>query len=318
MSRRSRLQPDLTKFFEFQYGIARRDQIVGISVTDNYLRWRLETGQWQVILPSTYALFRGDLTVEQRASAGLLYGGPQSQLTGAVALRFWGMRYAPLDERVMILLPTVKRVSSHPQFRMVRTDRLAEPAVMGGLRVAPVARAVADAARERIDLRTARAIVTEAVQRGLVTGDQLSAELLTGPRRGSKDLRRAVSDVAGGARSGPEAELRDLCRASDVLPEIMWNPALAGPDGAALPTPDGWLEDVGLALEVDSREFHESPELWARTLHRHNQLTAVGVVVLHITPREIRRDPGAVLALIEKTYIDLLRVGRRHRVTRTR
>jgi len=315
--RRREHQPDLSKYFEEQYGIARRDQLVGAIVTDTYLRWRLETRQWQMILPSVYALFRGEPTVEQRAAAGLLYGGADSQLTGAIALRLWGLRYAPSVERIALLIPKVKRLSSAPGFLMLRTDRLTEPTRMDGLSVAPVFRAVADAARQHIDLRTTRSMVTEAVQRRFATVEELASELENGPRRGSADLRRAISDVAGGARSAPEAELRDLCLTSRVLPEIVWNPQLTGPGGGPLPTPDGWIDDVGLAIEVDSREFHESPELWAKTLRRHNQLTAAGVVVLHITPRDIRRDPGSALALIETTYLDLLRAGRRHRARRT-
>ncbi|MEV0267521.1 hypothetical protein AB0H43_01970 [Hamadaea sp. NPDC050747] len=311
---RRRNHSQVAKYFDEQYGIARRDQLVGSFVTDAELRWRLETREWRTVLPSVYALFRGDLALTQRASAGLLYGGPTSQLTGAVALTLWGLRYAPPAERVTLLVPTIKRVSSSPGFRIIRSDRLPSgPTEIAGLRVAPVARAVADAARDLIDLRTTRAMVTEAVQRQFASLAELTVELTEGPRRGSADLRRAIADVAGGARSAPEAELRDLCRTSRILPPVLWNPTLADVDGVRLPTPDGWIDDAGLAIEVDSKEFHASPELWAKTLHRHNQLTAAGVVVLHVTPGDIRRDPGAVLRLIEATYLDLLLAGRPHR-----
>ncbi|NUT33394.1 MAG: hypothetical protein HOV79_09995 [Hamadaea sp.] len=314
---RIRREPDLTPFFEFCYGIARRDQLVGAKTTDAYLRWRLETGQWQVILPSVYALFQGDLTLEQRAFAGQLHGGAASQITGAAALRFLGLQYGPVAERIHILVPPDKRVASAPGFRVIRTERLAEPTVIDGLRLAPVVRAVADTLRERLDLRMARALVSEAVQSRAATVEEFEAEVADGPQRGSADFRRAVADVVGGARSAPEAELRDLCRTSRVLPPVLWNPILRGPgDDHLLPIPDGWLDDVGLALEVDSREYHSSPEGWVRTLERHNKLTVLGVVVLHITPRDLRRDPGKVLALIERTYLELARKGNRHRVRR--
>jgi hypothetical protein len=45
---------------------------------------------------------------------------------------------------------------------------------------------------------------------------------------------------------------------------------------------------VVVAVEVDSREWHSSPADWDRTLARGAQLTAHGILVVHITPRKIR------------------------------
>ena len=88
-----------------------------------------------------------------------------------------------------------------------------------------------------------------------------------------------------------------------TLLNFQWNPRLTTPDGVELPTPDGWIADGAIALEVDSREHHSSPDDWRRTLRRHNVLTQQGSIVLHFTPLEIRTQARQVLRSIEQTYL---------------
>jgi very-short-patch-repair endonuclease len=76
------------------------------------------------------------------------------------------------------------------------------------------------------------------------------------------------------------------------------------------PTPDGYIEEARLALEVDSREFHLTPDDWERTLNHHNRLAAAGILVLHFTPKQIREEPSRVRSQIEDAYRE-----RRKRVT---
>jgi hypothetical protein len=103
-----------------------------------------------------------------------------------------------------------------------------------------------------------------------------------------------------------------VLKRSTRLPPIRWNPRLVTvPAGRPLPTPDGWLPDVGIALEVDSREFHTSPESWARTLERHNVLSSYGALVLHFLPAAVRRRPAQVLDRVEQAYQERLRSGAR-------
>jgi hypothetical protein len=136
----------------------------------------------------------------------------------------------------------------------------------------------------------------------MVETQALDAEIRRAARSRTALVRRALTEVLEGIRSAPEAELRALTLTSRILPTILWNPSLSTLDGTVLPTPDGWLPDAGVALEVDSREYHASPDDWRRTLSRHNVLSAHGIVVLHFTPAEIRREPKRVLRAIEQTY----------------
>jgi hypothetical protein len=47
-------------------------------------------------------------------------------------------------------------------------------------------------------------------------------------------------------------------------------------------------------VEVDSREWHLSPEDWERTEARHTRMGALGIIVQHFTPRRIRTEPAQV------------------------
>ncbi|HET7016115.1 MAG TPA: hypothetical protein VFI65_19495 [Streptosporangiaceae bacterium] len=119
------------------------------------------------------------------------------------------------------------------------------------------------------------------------------AELRAGPRQGSAALRAALEDVIAGADSAAEADLIRLIKASG-LPEAMYNAKLyVGSEFLA--KPDAWWPAAGVAAEVDSREWHLGPADWARTMARHEKMTAHGIFVLHFTPRRIRTEPREVI-----------------------
>jgi hypothetical protein len=158
-------------------------------------------------------------------------------------------------------------------------------------------RAAADAARELGSFREARAVIANAVQQGWCRIDRLQEELVHGPVRGSAWLRRCLAEVAGGIRSGAEGDFGDLLRGSG-LPAPMFNARLfAGKIFIAIA--DAWWPEAGVAAEVDSREWHLSPEDWEKTLQRHARMSAHGIIVLHFTPKQIRYEQARVVADIE-------------------
>ena len=55
-----------------------------------------------------------------------------------------------------------------------------------------------------------------------------------------------------------------------------------------------------VAAEVDSRECHLSPADWARTMARHEKMSAHGIIVLHFTPSRIRAEPREVINNLHK------------------
>jgi hypothetical protein len=124
----------------------------------------------------------------------------------------------------------------------------------------------------------------------------LHAELLAGPTDGSALFREALTDVADGIRSTAEADLKDLLTKSRV-PMPLFNPSLYDGD-TFIARPDAWWPEFGIAVEVDSREWHTSPEDHANTLARGRRLGVYQIVVLRFTPKQIRTQPAQVIAEI--------------------
>lgn len=294
-----------------QDGLVLRQQALRLGMTGKTIEWRLARGRWQRVLGGLYATFSGELTEDQRLIAAALHGGQGAQITGAAALRWHRFRYGPPVRRIDVLVPMRTRRTSNGLVAIHRTTRLdPHSRLRPAMEICSVARAVADAARGSRSLREVRAFTAEAVQRKLTDLPELLDELREGPKAGSALLRKALVDLGAGVRSAPEAEFRDLLGRSKILPAILWNPKLATVDGSAsLPTPDGWIQEVGLVLEVDSQEHHASPEGWRRTMERHNLFGAYGVLVLHFTPREIREEASKVLARVEQAYLERRRTG---------
>jgi hypothetical protein len=143
-----------------------------------------------------------------------------------------------------------------------RTAGLPEnPWIIDGLRCAPPDRAVADAARGLIEIKDVTVLVADAVQHGKCTIEQLSRELKDGPNQRSALLRAALAEVSDGIASVAEADFRKLVQRSG-LPAPLYSPRLyVGTEFLA--RPDAWWADAGVAAEVDSREWHLSPDSWS-------------------------------------------------------
>jgi hypothetical protein len=117
------------------------------------------------VLPGIYLAHNGGLTIGQREIAAVLYAGHSCVITGPAALQRLGVR-VPLSDAVDVLIPATARRLSTRFVRIHRTTRMPEqPWRLDGIRWAPSARAVADAARE-LEFRAVRALVADAVQQG--------------------------------------------------------------------------------------------------------------------------------------------------------
>ena len=277
-----------------QNDLISRSQALDLGLTKQALRWKLSVnGPWRVVLPGVYLGHQGGLTFAQRQMAAMLYAGGQCVITGIGALAEHGMRVPPPDQ-VDLLIPASQYRRDIAFVCVRRTVRMpGRPWEVGGLRYAPAARAVADAVRGRTEKDLARALVAGAVQQRICTVRQLAVELRDGPTQGSGPLRSALAEVADGIASIAEADLRKLI-GKGKLPTPLYNPSLYVGD-KFLARPDAWWPDAGVACEVDSREWHLSPQGWERTQQRHARMSACGIIVQHFSPRRIRSEPALVL-----------------------
>jgi hypothetical protein len=182
-----------------------------------------------------------------------------------------------------------------------RTTRMPVAVPVDGLPLAPVVRSVLDECRRLTERGPVRALLAEAVQQLNADPAELSTELENGSTRGSALARAALREIARGARSAAEADAMALLRRTG-LPEPVWNFELRDAQGQYVATPDAWWDEVALAWEIDSYEFHFGQPGYAATLARNNRYAAAGVVVVQTVPSQLRTEPDAVVAELVAAY----------------
>ncbi|HMH94581.1 MAG TPA: type IV toxin-antitoxin system AbiEi family antitoxin domain-containing protein [Streptosporangiaceae bacterium] len=301
--RRGRAAPE--RLAASQYGVITRAEAKLCGLTPRMLEHRIRpAGPWQRLLPGVYLTQSGEPSRDQLLMAALRYAGDGSMVTGLAALRRHEIS-VPATQVVDVLVPHARRRSSRGFVVVHRTIRLPQTYWADGpIKYAPPARAVADAVPRLDRFDDVRAIAAGAVQKGLCTVADLATELALGPRREAGVLRAVLGEVADGIRSPAEGDFRGLVRRGG-LPVPLFNARLyLGQQ--LLAVPDAWWPQAGVAAEVDSREWHFSPDAWEQTMLRHARMTAAGVLVLHFSPRQVRTAPGEVIAVIAAA----LRAGR--------
>jgi hypothetical protein len=284
-------------FLEGQRKVVTRRQLVECGMTRSAIQYRVRPGgRWRVILPGVYAASDGIVTAGQREMAAMLYAGPSAVMTGAFAVRHYGL-VASGPDYIEVLVPVeVHRRQSVRYLRLIHTERMpAEVTDAGPIRVAGPARAVADAVRGYRDIHDAQSVISAALQRELCTLADLGTELRDGPTRGSAMLRDGLRDAATAIWSAAEGDFMALIRGSD-LPQPQYNVALYTLDGTLLGIVDAWWEEAGVAAEVESQEFHFKRDDWQNTMDRGNKITKHRVQLLHFSPVKIKSAGRTVLA----------------------
>ena len=261
---------------------------IGMSSSTIAHRTRPLGGTWSRLLPGVVLLHRGTPTADELASAAVLYGGAESVLTGLEALRRHGLRRTPGSAQVHLLVPHAHRRVSVGYLVAERTRRMPDSHVVGGFACAPVARAVFDAARRLDRLDDVRAMTAEAVQRRMCPQQDLLDEIRLGQRRRTARIRIIGGEIVGGIRSAAEGDVRQILL-EEGFPPALWNHDLLTPTGEFIGCPDAWFDDAGVALEIDSREWHLDPQGWERTQSKRARFARFGVTSIPVTPQRVRR-----------------------------
>jgi hypothetical protein len=292
----------LLALVEKQDHVVSREQALQGGMSRHAIAYRIRPGgPWQSMMPGVYRTVTGTPTQVQREMAAVLYAGPRSVITGGAALRHHRLP-APRSEVIDLLVPANVQRRSISFVQLHRTSRM--PTMVYGQRsrsYAFPARAAADAALWLTDLREARAVIAGAVQSRSCWASEIAAELDAGPVRGSGLLRKVLAEVGEGVRSAPEAELRDLIKKAR-LPMPLFNPRLYLPNGTFLGCPDAWWPEAGLAVEIDSKRWHMSPEDWEHTMDRHARFGEHAIVTLHFSPHKLRAEQAFVITKLNNAY----------------
>lgn len=257
-------------------------------------------GPWQRLLPGIVMLGNGHPTARQRAVAAVAFTGEGALLTGRAALHEYGYGSAASGD-AHILIATHRRVQSTGFVLVERTTRLPAPVVRNGIACAPLPRALLDAARRCRTLDSTRSVIAEVIQRGGVTVAELRAELDAGSGRGSALPRAVLREVSADVHSVSEAEARRLWLRSG-LPEMVFNRTVLDAGGQFIAMPDGWIDEVAFAWDIDSLDWHLAPKAYKSTVERRTRMQNHGIIVLPTLPSAVRDDPERVSADLRSHY----------------
>ncbi|RZT87012.1 hypothetical protein EV383_3917 [Pseudonocardia sediminis] len=285
---------------QFPDGVASRAQLLALGISSSTIAQRCRSGgPWKNLLLGQVQLDGRRTGPRQYRRAALLHAGPGAILTGVGGAGLHGVTALPRNGTVHVLVPGDRRVTSRDFVVVTRTSRMPEPVELAGFPVAPMARCLVDAAARTDDADTVRAMLADAVQKGLLRLDDLTDEL-SEPRRPRTALVRGVTaEILDGVRSAAEAWVRDLVLRSG-LPSPAWNVALHARDGRRLGVVDAYWEDVGLAWEIQSLAFHLGPRELARDVEKVGMLASAGVLVLPTMASRLWSDrPAAMAELVD-------------------
>lgn len=279
-----------------------RAELVQLGVSERMVSTRCRpAGPWTRLLPGIVMLHTGTPTWRQRIAAAVRYAGPSAVLTGVVGAWLLGLRRLPSIEEIHVLVPADRRRQSQRALTIERTSRPPLRIYRAGFPVAPPSRTLIDGVRRMRDIDQIRALLAEAVQRRTATAVDLQTELDAGSSRGTAIPRMVLRELADGVWSPAESWARRIV-AHTRLPAPRWNVGVYSESGVLLGIPDAWFDDVALAWEIDSYDFHLSPRSYARTLAKHARFTAAGIVVVHTLPSRLRAEPLVVRAELESSY----------------
>lgn len=285
-----------------RFGVIRASTLEKIGVTQKTTYRQCQPGgRWRHLLPGIVLLDRAQPNERQRIEATLMLARHGAVVTGLQAARLYGLREGPNPHFVHVLIPHTHRVVGSG-FAVVERTRFLPPAFYrDDIPLAPPTRAVLDGVRRIRELDPVRALLIESIQKGLTNGADLRRELDTGTKRGTALPRRVLNEIDLGVRSVAEADALDIWYRAG-LPTPHRNTVIVAADGTYIGMPDTWCDEVGLAWEIDSVQFHYSKSAYARTLARNSRYAAAGITVVQTLPNRLRTEPEAVIAELRAAY----------------
>jgi hypothetical protein len=286
----------------FDHLIAPATELIALGLTGHAIHERCQVGgPWQRLEPGLVLLSDEPPSRTQRIHAALKVAGSEAVLTGVDALALHGMTAARLDGPVHLLVPPRRQPRLVDGVLFERTHQLPQPLHRSGFPVAPLPRATTDTCRRAKTAEHVRALLSEAIYRGRVTPATLRDELNQHGARGTALPRRILAEIDDKVRSVAQGWAKRLVQQAG-LPTPDWRVPLTSPNGSHVATADAWWDDVGMVWEVDSYAFDLSPTDCAAALRRAARLTAIGVVVVHTPPLQLRDEPTAVADLLRAAY----------------
>ena len=280
-----------------QEGVLTRAQLRGFGWNSDMVRHRVRTGRWVAHTSRVIGTMTGAPSRSQLMWIGVLHAGRDAivgDLTAAdvACLRGWHR------DDVTVLVPRSAELGQPIDgVRFIETRRplrhYSDPhTVLPTCRLEP---AILRFGAYQRSPRTAQGVIAAAVQQRLTTPDRLLSWVdRMQPLRWAKLFTTALDEIAGGAQSGAELDVRRMCRAAGLsLPRRQTRRRDAA--GRLRFTDCEWVLADGrtLVLEVDG-SFHMQADQWEDDLARQRALTALDRPIIRCSARELREEPESI------------------------
>ena len=277
-------------------GVVRVADLRAAGMSNHALAARCRpSGPWQRILPGVVLLSNAPPTPRQRIRAALVYTGQDAILTGAAAVRAHGLA-PPESDEVLVLIPSTRRLTSRGYLTVERTTRLPPPVRRAGLPVAPLPRAIVDAARHEHDRDRLAALVLGPVSAGACTIAELRVELNHGNQRGTAAVRSLLAGREHEVVPVTQGLAKRVLRQAP-LPPPRWQVELHTSGGTLLGVADAWWPEAGLAWSLGTQQ-HPLPQDEPTAA----ALSELGITVLHTSPADLRASPDTVIANLAAAF----------------
>lgn len=293
----SRTEAGLAAMAARQYGVISREQAFRLGFTDKMIWSRVRSGLWVRVHAGVYRSAAVPWEWHGRLMAASLALGPAGVVSHRAAAALW--RLDGGEERVEL---TLASVADHPlsgaTVHRTRALPVADRGEREGLLVTRVARTLIDLAAV-LDGDDLEAAVDSALRERLVTVAHVErrlAALGTHGRAGAEALRALLAERRSGrpADSRPENKLAKALVAAGLPPPVKQFELRAG--GVFVARFDCSYPDRLIAAEYDSYRHHFGRQAWRKDRVRHNQATAMGWRVFHLTEQEGVGDVVAAYA----------------------
>jgi hypothetical protein len=289
---------DLLSLIAEQRGLVARRQLRAHGLSRFRVRNQIDGGRWVELTPRVISTTTGPLSREQHRWLGVLHAGPRSMLGGLSAAEVHGLRGWERDD-VTVLVDDELSFEPVGGIHFFRSRRPFELLISPrhGIPRCQLEPAVLLWAGYDATTRAAHGVVAATVQQRLTTPERLSRWVdLLRPLRRAKAFRRTIGDIAGGAHSGAELEVRRMCRQFSMRPpdrqrirrdragKRRWT-------DCEWDLPDG----TTLVLEVDGA-FHIEVRQQGDDYKRARRITTRNRTVVRCTAYELRHETDEVAA----------------------
>ena len=247
----------------------------------------LRCGWIVAVLPGVYCLPAAADDLDLRITAAMLWAGPDAVLTRWAAARvsFWPTVTAPT---VTVALP----VTGLRSRSWLRFERRRIPAKLIWRRAG---RAIAMPCLTAVDVASSRAgaiCIDQVLRTRTGTLAQMWEALRLTPGRDGNTMRaRLLKESRHEPWSEPERALHGLLDAAGIRSWVTNAPVLSY-------RVDVLFAASRLVIEVDGWEVHGTRQAFEADRRRRNDIVLAGYRVLNFTARQIRDDPGWVVATI--------------------